>query len=95
VLAAGPVAVVRDSALRPETHAGKADVMRILMDHGPPDVAVFVAYRTGVRWPSFGLIPLHPAERRWDFAIGLDDGNPDYEFWVYMFRRSQTTTRSR
>jgi len=22
-------------------------------------------------------------------------GDPDYEFWVYMFRRSQTTTRSR
>ena len=95
MLAIGPVAVVRDSALRPETHAGKADVMRILMDHGPPDVGVFVAYRTGVRWPGFGLIPLHPTERRWDFAIGLDDGEPDYEFWVYMFRRSHTAIRSR
>ena len=89
-LATAPVAVIRVSELRRETQLGVFDQMRILMDHGPPDVGVFVAYRGGTRFPRSGLIARNTGERRWDFAINFDGGRPDAEYWMYMFRRAVT-----
>ena len=86
-LAAAPAAVIRVSELRHETQLGGADVMRILIDHGPPDAAVLVAYQTGGRLGSYGLIPRHTAEGRWDFAANLDDDPARNVFLVYLFRR--------
>jgi TonB family protein len=84
-LAAAPVAVIRVSELRHETQLGRVDVMRVLMDHGPKDVTVFVVYHAGAWRPLSGL-PLQTPERRWDFAFNLDGSRADTEFWVYMFR---------
>jgi hypothetical protein len=85
------VAVIRVSDLRHETQLGTFDELRILMDHGPSDVTVLVAYRAGTRWPMSVDRAFHAAERRWDFAINFDGGRPDIEFWVYMFRRTTTS----
>jgi TonB family protein len=89
-LAAGPVAVLRASQLRRETQLGAADAVRILMDHGPDDVMVFVAYRVGPSWPSWGVMAFPTGKRRWDFAMSLRgfEGGFDREFWVYMFRHT-------
>jgi hypothetical protein len=90
-LATAPVAVIRVSELRHETQLGVFDQVRILMDHGPPDVGVFIAYGASTRWPRWGLVPRNTGDRRWEFAINLDGGRPDAEYWVYMFRRAATS----
>ena len=90
-LATAPVAVIRVSELRRETQLGVFDQVRILMEHGPPDVGVFVAYGAGTRWPQWGLVPRNTGDRRWEFAINFDGGRPDAEYWMYMFRRAATS----
>lgn len=86
------MAVIRVPALRHETQLGTFDELRILMDHGPPDVLVYVAYRVAGREPTGGSIARQSNERRWEFAINFDGGRPDAEYWVYMFRRSPPST---
>jgi TonB family protein len=86
-LATAPTAVIRVSGLRHETQLGVFDEIRILMDHGPPDVDVFVAYRGGTPWPRSGLMVRSTGERRWDFEINFDGGRRDAEYWMYVFRR--------
>jgi hypothetical protein len=90
-LATAPAAVIRIPELRHETQLGVFDLMRILVHHGPPDVAVLVAYRAGERGPWAGLMARNTGERQWDFGINLDGGRPDAEYWIYLFRRSPTS----
>lgn len=90
-LAAAPAAVIRVPELRHETQLGVFDQMRIFVDHGPSDVGVFVAYRGGTPSPWSGLMARNTGERRWDFAVNLDGGRPDAEYWIYLFRRSPTS----
>ena len=91
MLAAAPMAVIRASDLRAETKLGTFDELAIVMDHGPSDVTVLVAYRAGTRWPHDVSRAFNSAERRWQFAINFDGGRPDIEFLIYMFRRVAPT----
>lgn len=81
------VAAIRVSDLRHESQLGTFDQLRILMDHGPSDVTVLVAYRSIPGWPMTVDRAFHAAERRWDFGVNFGGTRPDIEFWVYMFRR--------
>ncbi len=79
------VALIRLAALRHQPAVRFRD-LRILMDHGPQDVTVLIAFRDGTPWPEEVGRAYHPEERRWDSGINVDSDRRDFEFSIYMYR---------
>lgn len=93
ILAASPIKKFRSSDLRHESQLGSFYQVRILLDHGPPDVSVFLWTRIGTGWPQSVGRMRHTSEGQWDWGVGFDGSYPEIEYWIYMFRRNPSAAR--